>query len=46
VTNIMFNKILVIEYVLCLISLVGCVIGLILYQVKDIVETKEQSDLE
>lgn len=45
-TNIMFNKILVIEYVLCLISLVGCVIGLILYQVKDIVETKEQSDLE
>ena len=45
-TNIMYNKILVIEYVLCLLSVVGCIIGLILYQIKDIVDTKEESNLE
>jgi hypothetical protein len=31
-TNIMYNKILVVEYILCFFSIMGCAISIILYE--------------
>jgi hypothetical protein len=46
VTNIMYNKILVIEYCLCFFAIIGCGLGLILYLLRENVEANNDETYE